>query len=45
MLCVGCLPAATLAGRNRPQTPAPPFPYISKEVTFDSQDGKEDSGN
>lgn len=39
MLCLTCMPPATLAGRNRPQTPAPPFPYISKDVTFDSQDG------
>ncbi len=39
MLCVACPAPAGFAGNNRPQTPAPPFPYVSQDVTFDSHDG------
>ncbi len=39
MLCAACPAPAAFAGKNRPQTPTPPFPYISKDVTFVSQNG------
>ncbi len=39
MLCVAYPAPAAFAGKNRPQTPAPPFPYFSRDVTFDSEDG------
>ncbi len=39
MLCAAFPAPAGFAGNNRPQTPAPPFPYVSQDVTFDSQNG------
>lgn len=39
VLWLGAIPSAAPAGKNRPQTPTPPFPYVTKDVTFTSQDG------
>ncbi len=40
VLCLGCICSTVFAGGNRPQTPTPPFPYISEEVTFASSNGE-----
>ena len=39
-LCLACAAPAAFFGNNRRQTPAPPFPYVSRNVTFDSEDGR-----